>query len=61
MKVKVRKHKKMPAPVVVEQAERSLVELIQGFLKSESFTFKSEATVRPEKLSDLYGGTNAKN
>ncbi len=61
MKVKVIKHKKVPAPVATEQVKRNISELIQRFLRSEGFIHKSETAVKPENLYNLYGCTNAKN
>lgn len=51
--------KKIPAPIAVEQDKRKFSELTQKFLKSGFF--KSEISVKPESLSDLYGCKNTKN
>jgi len=49
MKVKVRKHKKIPAPLMMEQVKEKWSCL------SDKYCSKSGIGVKPQSLSDLYG------
>lgn len=49
------KDKKKPAPVETEQVKRFVAERLS------EYCFKPGETVRPPKLSDLYGHRHAKN